>query len=124
MTKKSHQEWTTADIRLLRDMRREGYTTEQMAAQMGGRHTEHACRTKVYRLKLPQPAVSRAKMSARLSAEMRDPYRKGKMARSRGEACVSPYGHGQDKWQWLAGWHDADMEAGVSYIDKLKENQA
>lgn len=70
----------------------------------------------------PGPLAGRKVGAAR--EDWRIAYQKGYKARKATENAKSPFGAGVEHWAWLAGWNDADMEAGVSYIGQLQEGRA
>lgn len=114
--------WSGPEQALLRKMYVQGYTYEEIAASLS--RTTDACRHKSSVLGLKRGDKSRVMVKPDKIGVAPDPYQAGWLQRIKGGRKASPHERGRDHWSWLAGWHDADMEQGVSYIDQLRANQA
>jgi len=107
----SSKEWTTWQVKTLRKMYADGASVEDVAARIG--KTQLACYKKAGRLSIK---VARGNEG--------EAYDRGYAARIAGLEKRPPYSISLGYWRWLAGWHDADMAKGVSYIEQLRSKTA
>ncbi len=103
--------WTSQDIRRLKKMVRDGATYRDISIAI--RRTEMACQKKASLLGIHAGGT-----------EGSEAYGRGQAARNVGMQKHPPYQQGVNYWRWMAGWHDADMAKGVSYIDQLRSKHA
>lgn len=114
--------WTRPEIERLRAMYKGGESFAAISAVL--RRTSDACRQKASSIGLKDRGKSlRVVKSDRAVSELSTPYGNGRACRLRGGGKISPHSIGREHWSWLAGWHDADMELGVSYIGAALESR-
>lgn len=114
--------WTGPEIELLRTMYKDGESFAAISAVL--QRTSDACRHKASGIGLKDRGKAlRVVKNDRSLSVLSTPYGEGRACRLRGGGKISPHSIGREHWSWLAGWHDADMELGVSYIGAVLESR-